>query len=92
MEEKFEQLNTEDILIEKYGSLTEKQEDLIGLLEAGQHISGVFDEFMGPYVLLERNNLEVNVERLISQDLSGMYARVDVCKVNIFYKSVILLA
>ena len=71
MMNKFEDMNND--YYGSFSALSEMEEDIIGSIEDGQHISRVFDEFMGPYILLERSNLEVNVERLISQDLSGSY-------------------
>jgi hypothetical protein len=73
MSEKFEELNNDDSLTTSFASLSEKEEDILGCMDEGQHMSRAFDQFMGPYVLLERNNLEVAVERLISQDLTGSY-------------------
>lgn len=52
---------------------TAVEEDLLGRIEEGKHMSRAFDEFMDPYVLLEKHNLVTMVEKLIAQDLCGSY-------------------
>jgi hypothetical protein len=57
------------------GGNTSDVEEVLGKLSEGNIISDVMDEFMDPYVKIERKNLEDTVKTLIAQDLPPAYYR-----------------
>lgn len=60
------------------GGNTSDAEEVLGRLSEGNIISEVMDEFLDPYVKIERKNLEDTVKTLIAQDLPpAHYRRID---------------
>lgn len=48
--------------------LSQTEEDILGKLTQGSIMSSLFDDYMSPYVQLERKNLDDIIRELISQD------------------------
>lgn len=49
-------------------NVSDEVEELLGRIQEGNVISVMYDDFMGPYIILERRNLEEVIKKLVSQD------------------------
>ena len=56
-------------------SVSDEVDELLSQIGQGTVISPMFDEYMGPYVLLERRNLEAMIRSLASQDDAALAAK-----------------
>jgi hypothetical protein len=57
-------------------SASDEVEELLSQIGQGNVMSAMFDDFMGPYVMLERRNLETMIRNLASQDNAALASNI----------------